>query len=320
MSSVREPFNFNLISTFRYVFQVRTNWKKLIAGRLEGISGEYVQHLKAFGPRLIQGPPISSGAFHELTQAILNDHQRSLAPPKPAVKGTFGRIYSEYQSRLATPKPLDQVTGPDSDEAGKIVIDVKPGHLMSEEDDFKDLTMLRSPTTGTAMLNVQGIDPKLKREGHITLDKFRKKYLFANAKKQAQKGNKLSQVYLNWLKKVEQEEDTLLTGVNGQIGVSRQDMLPDANEDSFQVVQKYRHPTEEEVLEKEREELANRSPFVVCEEERDVDEKIEPIDSRNDAHNKTGVIQKGDCFYDTEGNFLHRVPGLVKYNRRGLEL
>ena len=84
-------------------------------------------------------------------------------------------------------------------------------------------------------------------------------------------------------------------------------------------MQKYRDPTEEEVLEKEREEFENRSPFVVCEEERDVDEKIEPIDSR-DADTKNCVIQKGDCFYDTEGNFLHRVPGLVKYNRRGFEL
>ena len=86
------------------LFQVRSNWKKLTSGRLEGISDDYMQHLKSFGPQLIQGPPISSAAYHELTQSILDAHQRSLAPPKPAAKGTFGRIYSEYKSRLEASK------------------------------------------------------------------------------------------------------------------------------------------------------------------------------------------------------------------------
>ena len=67
--------------------------------------------------------------------------------------------------------PSAQLQDPDSE--GKIIVDVKPGQLMSSEDDLLDLTCGRRATGGTALLNVQGIDSKLRKAGNITLDTFR---------------------------------------------------------------------------------------------------------------------------------------------------
>ena len=69
-------------------------------GQLDGISEGYLSHLQAGGPKLVEGPAMSSGAFHELTQTILLEHEKSLAPAKPTVKGPIGKIYADYKSKL----------------------------------------------------------------------------------------------------------------------------------------------------------------------------------------------------------------------------
>jgi len=300
--------------------EVRSNWKRLNAGLLEGISEEYMEHLKSGGPQLVQGPPLSSGAFNELTQNILTEHQRSLAPPKPAVKGKFGKIYADYKSKLeaSSGPPPGQLPDPDSD--GRIVLDVKDNHLMAAQDDLRDsLPSLRSSYGDTALLNVQGVDSKLKKAGPITLDRFRQKYLFANANKEAKKGNAVSRVYLEWLNKIQQEESRLGTKEAPKLIKENQDiknmLLSTVDENSFQPLPKYNQPKEEV---QEIEGVGEQSPFGSDSEESPVIQvKIDTTTQEGEeGSDPDALIQKGDCFYDAQGNFLHRVPGLLKYNRR----
>jgi len=298
--------------------EVRSNWKKLNAGLLEGISDEYMEHLKSGGPQLVQGPPLSSGAFHEVTQNILIEHQRSLAPPKPAVKGKFGKIYADYKSKLeaSSGPPPGQLPDPDSE--GRIVLDVKEGHLMAADDDFRDsLTSFRDPRSGTALINVQGVDSKLKKEGYIKLDHFRQKYLLNIAKKQAEKGNAVSKVYLDWLNKINQEESRLgskaapkLIGENSGV----QNMLVTEEENSFRPLPKYNQPKEDQEVDG----VGEQNPFVTVSDESPpvIEVKIDTTHEGEVGSGPDAIIQKGDCFYDAQGNFLHKVPGLLKYNRR----
>jgi len=307
--------------------EVRENWKKLVKGQLDGISEGYLSHLQAGGPKLVEGPAMSSGAFHELTQTILVEHEKSLAPAKPTVKGPIGKIYADYKSKLQSIQGPPSVQLQDPDSEGKIIVDVKPGQLMSSEDDLLDLTCGRRATGGTALLNVQGIDSKLRKAGNITLDTFRKKYLFSNAEKEAKKGNPLSKAYLNWLKKVRQEDSQLGAGASNLLSLAEEshELLADNEESSFRVIPKYKLSLDKDsqqedrvdmqssVIDEELESLTSQSKESLVERSLSAEE-------RQKYANKAGVIQKGDCFYDTHGNFLHRVPGLVKYNRKSFKL
>ena len=154
----------------------------------------------------------------------------------------------------------------------------------------------------------------------------RKKYLFSNAEKEAKKGNPMSKAYLNWLKQVRQEDSQLGAGASNLLNLAEESQkLLAENEDSFRVITKYKAPSEKErqqqetvdmqsnVIEEEPESLASQSKESLVEKSLSAEE-------RQKYANEAGVIQKGDCFYDTHGNFLHRVPGLVKYNRRSFKL
>ena len=75
----------------------------------------------------------------------------------------------------------------------------------------------------------------------------RKKYLFSNAEKEAKKGNPMSKAYLNWLKKVRQEDSQLGAGASNLLNLAEEShKLLGENEDSFRVIPKYKMPSEKE--------------------------------------------------------------------------
>ena len=151
--------------------------------------------------------------------------------------------------------------------------------------------------------------------------------MFSNAEKEAKKGNPLSKAYLNWLKKVRQEDSQLGAGASNLLSLAEEshELLADNEESSFRVIPKYKLSLDKDsqqedrvdmqssVIDEELESLTSQSKESLVERSLSAEE-------RQKYANKAGVIQKGDCFYDTHGNFLHRVPGLVKYNRRSFKL
>ena len=151
--------------------------------------------------------------------------------------------------------------------------------------------------------------------------------MFSNAEKEAKKGNPLSKAYLNWLKKVRQEDSQLGAGASNLLNHAEEShkLLADNEESSFRVIPKYKLSLDKDsqqedrvdmqssVIDEELESLTSQSKESLVERSLSAEE-------RQKYANKAGVIQKGDCFYDTRGNFLHRVPGLVKYNRRSFKL
>ena len=151
--------------------------------------------------------------------------------------------------------------------------------------------------------------------------------MFSNAEKEAKKGNPLSKAYLNWLKKVRQENSQLGAGASNLLNLAEEshELLADNEESSFRVIPKYKLSLDKDsqqedrvdmqssVIDEELESLTSQSKESLVERSLSAEE-------RQKYANKAGVIQKGDCFYDTHGNFLHRVPGLVKYNRKSFKL
>ena len=81
---------------------------------------------------------------------------------------------------------------------------------------------------------------------------------------------------------------------------------------SFQPLPKYKEPTgaeEEDGFGQSDQEAAGPS-----DDSPVIEAKIDTAGAAQEGSD--AIIQKGDCFYDAQGNFLHRVPGLVKSNRR----
>ena len=151
--------------------------------------------------------------------------------------------------------------------------------------------------------------------------------MFSNAEKEAKKGNPLSKAYLNWLKKVRQEDSQLGAGASNLLNLAEEshELLADNEESSFRVIPKYKLSLDKDSQQEDRVDMQSS---VIDEEleslsslsKESLVEKSLSAEERQKYANKAGVIQKGDCFYDTHGNFLHRVPGLVKYNRKSFKL
>ena len=151
--------------------------------------------------------------------------------------------------------------------------------------------------------------------------------MFSNAEKEAKKGNPLSKAYLNWLKKVRQEDSQLGAGASNLLNLAEEShkLLADNEESSFRVIPKYRLPLDKDSQQEDRVDmqssLADEEPESLASQSKEsLVERSLSAEERQKYANEAGVIQKGDCFYDIHGNFLHRVPGLVKYNRRSFKL
>ena len=151
--------------------------------------------------------------------------------------------------------------------------------------------------------------------------------MFSNAEKEAKKGNPLSKAYLNWLKKVRQEDSQLGAGASNLLNLAEEShkLLADNEESSFRVIPKYKLSLDKDSQQEDRVDMQSslideELESLTSQSKESLVEKSLSAEERQKYANKAGVIQKGDCFYDTHGNFLHRVPGLVKYNRKSFKL
>ena len=151
--------------------------------------------------------------------------------------------------------------------------------------------------------------------------------MFSNAEKEAKKGNPLSKAYLNWLKKVRQEDSQLGAGASNLLSLAEEshELLADNEESSFRVIPKYKLSLDKDSQQEDRVDMQSslideELESLTSQSKESLVERSLSAEERQKYANKAGVIQKGDCFYDTHGNFLHRVPGLVKYNRKSFKL
>ena len=151
--------------------------------------------------------------------------------------------------------------------------------------------------------------------------------MFSNAEKEAKKGNPLSKAYLNWLKKVRQEDSQLGAGASNLLSLAEEshELLADNEESSFRVIPKYKLSLDKDSQQEDRVDMQSslideELESLTSQSKESLVERSLSAEERQKYANKAGVIQKGDCFYDTRGNFLHRVPGLVKYNRKSFKL
>jgi len=277
----------------KYNKVVVNNWKLLSKGQLD-LEPEYQKHLKE-GKRNLD---LSSGEKNLVEQEIkVNFERSSVALPKPVIPGEFASIIVNYNRKLARDKEE---------------LNLEVQEVFEVENLFGDNTIPGTPLedevsvyTGTALL-ASNID--LSREKQMSIQKFRKMYLKKDSKntEHIDNPNPFREKYLEWVKK-EEEKSRFASKTVNKIDPSE---LSKISKDSKLL---YEAAEREEIDVRMSEtgetfifdpEAGYKQPYVSP-------ENPEFIKIPEEMRNKYNFYQLGDSFYDRDGQFLYRIPGLV---------
>ena len=263
---------------------VRENWKLLSKNQLEN-SEPILEHLKTVGHKIFSNSMdkfIPSGQRQELEQRILQDYSASIQPVKPKLTGQFGSILVNHQKRVGKWK-----------DAGENIVEIE--NLLDSKDDFMDSLNEPDPKLGTARINVESksdIDEK-----NLTVHKFRK--LFYQELKKKAATNEDAKKYFKWMRT---EKKFLEMGEKTSARNILQDDIVEKNIE-----------TESTIVEDERKVQKYkdiRPDKIVLKSKSKMELKMK-IDIPKDLYKENAMYQIGDCFYDSNGEFLHRIPGAI---------
>jgi len=278
-----------------YNQEVVSNWKKLSKKQLE-LEPKYEQHLKSNNGNLKLTPGEKSLAEQE----IMVKFERSLSVPKPAIPGEFASIIVNYNKKIAKRETENKsVQAQEVFEMASLFGDNSiPGTPVMNE---------VSPYSETALL-ATNID--LSKEKRMDVEKFRKQYLKRDGEKKSKKENiedpnPFREKYLEWVKK---EEDKSKYASKSVQKIEASEVSNIEKEASFLY-----ENVEEEIDVKVSE---TGQTYVFDPESGYKQPYINPdnpdfIEIPKQLKNKYKLFQVGDSYYDNEGDFLFRVPGLV---------
>eukprot|EP00090_Calanus_glacialis_P010440 TRINITY_DN18824_c0_g1_i1.p1 TRINITY_DN18824_c0_g1~~TRINITY_DN18824_c0_g1_i1.p1 ORF type:complete len:479 (-),score=140.43 TRINITY_DN18824_c0_g1_i1:36-1439(-) len=275
----------------KYNKTVVDNWKLLSSGQLE-LEPEYEKHLKE-GNRSLS---LSSGEKNLAEQEIRVKLEKTLALPKPAVPGEFASIIVNYNNKLAR----------DKQEASLEVKEVIEMQSLFGENTIPGTPLENevSPYSETALL-VSSID--LSREKLMDIEKFRNLYLKdSKKKKKVEDPNRFREKYLEWVKNEGEKSKFATKAVNkidavelSKIGKDNQLLYEAAEREEIDV--QLSETGQTFVYDPE---AGYKQPYISP-------ENPDTIEIPEGMKNKYNFYQLGDSFYDRDGQFLYRVPGLV---------
>ena len=208
----------------------------------------------------------------ELEQSVLEEYHASRQPIKPDLSGEFGSILVQHKKRIGDYK---------ENAPNEVVLP----NILNSDLDFLDSLNEPDPYGGTSKINAED-NTKFTRK-NITVDKFRK--LFYNEMKlKAKKNEPYAKEYFKWLK----TETSLLEQANAQ----KPDLIGDT--ETLETVE------EQKVIKKYAE-----SKVVKLEKfNNNITEIVEKIDIPKHLYKENATYQVGNCFYDSKGDFIHRIP------------
>ena len=256
--------------------QTKENWKLLVKGELEQCE-DLLEHLEKIGYST-KSVPFQT----ELEQTILEEYKTSLLPVKPNLSGEFGSILVHHQKRLGTYK--------ESEENVNLV-----PNLLDADSDFLDSLGTVSPYSGTTEINASRNKKYLK---NMTVEEFRGKF-FREMKSKAKKGQPQAKEYFQWLKT---EKSLIENQEIAQIGLENSDTNQsetELNSENFAKIQKYAPKSD---MPQESKIVKLKSNFS--------EHIMEKIEIPKHKVKKGATYQVGDCFYDENGDFMHRIPGI----------
>jgi len=275
----------------KYNKTVVENWKLLSKGQLE-LDPEYEKHLKA-GNRSLS---LSSGEKNLAEQEIRVKLEKSLALPKPAIPGEFASIIVNYNNKLAR----------DKQEASLEVQEVIEMQSLFGENTIPGTPLENevSPYSETALL-ASSID--LSREKQMDIEKFRNLYLKDSTKgKNVEDPNRFREKYLEWVKN-EGEKSKFATKTVNKIDSVELSKIGKDNQLLYEAAER----EEIDVQLSETGQTFIFDPEAGYKQPYTSPENPDTIEIPEEINNKYNFYQLGDSFYDRDGHFLYRVPGLV---------
>eukprot|EP00092_Neocalanus_flemingeri_P007440 GFUD01008036.1.p1 GENE.GFUD01008036.1~~GFUD01008036.1.p1 ORF type:complete len:470 (+),score=147.22 GFUD01008036.1:44-1453(+) len=276
-----------------YNKEVVNNWKLLSKGQLQ-LEPQYEKHLKSGNRNL----SLSSGEKNLAEQEIWVNFENSLALPKPAIQGEFASIIINYNDKIAKDKENKSVEVQEMMEMqslfGENTIPGTP--LVNEVSVYTDTALIAS--------NIN-----LSREKHMDVEKFRELYLKNDNKKKKKNSedpNPFREKYLEWVNKEDAKSKYAAKNVD-KIEATEVSKIDKESLFSYEVAEK------EEVDVRISEtgqtyifdpEAGYKQPYVSP-------ENPDFIEIPEEMKHKYKFYQLGDSFYDMNGEFIYRVPGLV---------
>ena len=262
----------------KYNDKVRENWKLLSKNKLEN-SEPILEHLTNVGHKIFTDGIdkfISSAQRQELEQKILEDYSASLQPIKPQLTGPFGNILMDHKKKLGKLKDPNDNSN---------IVEIQ--NLLNENDDFLQTLGGPNPKLGTTVINAES-NTKLDSK-NVTVHKFRKE--FYNEMKKKAKTSDHAKKYFKWLKT---EKNFIETN----------EKQPPAK--LIENVEKEIEPEvkDERKVQKYKDNIVLKSKSKSTELKRNI---IIP----KDLYKDNAVYQIDDCFYDSNGEFMHRIPGAI---------
>ena len=254
----------------------RKNWKLLAKGKLEN-SEKIQEHLEKNGHQIFDGKFISSSQRQELEQAILKDYQAKLLPPKPDLSGQFGQLLLFHQKRAGVVKQEEN-----SSQENVVEVD----KLLDAKSDFADSLNTPNPYGESTLISASGDGAKYEKKV-MTVQEFRHNFYREMKKKAEEKDNENAKQYFKWLKT---EQKLLASTENSNKEAVK--VIEEENDDDFKKVQKF-----------ETSQIVLKTPQEV--KKNEIKEKINiPLEMKKE----NATYQVGDCHYDSEGDFMYRIP------------
>ena len=261
----------------------QNNWKLLNEGKLENCQNT-LEHLQKMGQKSI---PMKV----ELEQSILKEyHETRQQRNKPKLTGEFGTLLVQHKKRLGIYQEEESEENIDEN--------IVMPNLLDSDTDFVQSLNEPSPYGGSTTINAES-KSKINTK-KLNIDQFRGKF-FQEMKQKAKRNEPGAKQYFQWLKTeqslFEQAEPSKID-VNSSI-VSSDDKLYPADK----VIEKYAEPESQQKnlvkLDKYRKLKENFSNDIVWK-----------IEIPKHQYKEDATYQVGNSFYDSNGNFSYRIPGM----------
>ena len=267
--------------------EAQNNWKLLNEGKLEN-GKETLEHLQKMGHQ--KSIPMKV----ELEQSILKEyHEIRQQRNKPKLTGEFGTLLVQHKKRLGIYQ--EEQESEENIDANTIVM----SNLLDSDADFIQSLNEPNPYGGSTTINAESYSRINNKK--LDIDQFREKF-FQEMKRKAKRNEPGAKQYFKWLKTeqslFEQAEPSKID-VNSNSIVSSDDKLYLDDK----VIEKYAEPGSHQKnlvkLDKYRKLKENFSNDIVWK-----------IEIPKHQYKEDATYQVGNSFYDSNGNFSYRIPGM----------
>ena len=261
---------------FEHDKKVQNNWKLLSAGKLDNAE-TLVDHLERNGQKIFNENRLSAQQRNELLEQLEADAMER----KPDLSGEFGQLLLRHQERQREAFIEENLEDKSLTLDNKSDLKFEKEHFVPKILDSVTEHPSPNPYGGTSMINAESnsrID-----NNYMTIEKFRKKF-YKEMKKKYALSDPVAKEYFKWLR---QDFKDTKTEELPRVGIL-QKMLEAPK------FEKYASKTK-----------SKPKPPPQLWQFEDVVEKIE---IPKDIHAEGKTYKVDNSYYDSNGDFLHRIP------------